>query len=348
MSNKSSILLLADGVDEELSKQAAINYEPVPAAEVGQTSSQQEDDTRPKPRYAPGSRKGVGGRISVEKLFPTLVPEMTSFIEANGFTAHRRRQETTGSCGVTLDQIQKYLFQAVPGLKDHGCSIHTISRLLQAPDRRFRASQSYRGCVDAKANPPKRTGVVRHNANDHFYSARTKYVMEFATQFSNAASVYSVDNKNKLRIGDDISAVDRRCQNNRIFPVNDQPILPDHDFHSSALYVQIPGYLHIDLPQEEVQHVDDKGRNHFRISRRGQLHVVNRSGKNPMTIAEHVNDILGLLDERPAKPVLILVADNGCDFRPNNTTNEVCKYKVKTKIVIDRQVTQLSFEHDWF
>ena len=304
-------------IDEERSNAAEINYEPEMHDEEG--------DIRKKPRYTPGSRKGVGGRTPIEEKFPTLVPLMTEYIESNGFSAHRRRHDTTGNCGVTLEQVQTYLFLRVPGLKEHGCSVQCLSKLLKPPDKRFIASTSYRGLVDAKANPPKRTTMVKANDNDHYYSARTKYVMEMTTQFSDSTTVYSVDNKNKLRIGEDIPAVDRRCQNRRIFPTNDQPVLPDHDFHTSGMAVQIAGYLHVDLPPEGETDVDGQSREHFKMSRRGQLYVVNRSGVKTVTIADHVNDLINLITTsgRELKPNLVLVADNGADFRPNSITNEV-------------------------
>ena len=55
--------------------------------------------------------------------------------------------------------------------------------------------------------------------------------MEQATEFGDDTSVYSVDNKNKVRIGEAIPAVDRRCQNSRVHPTNNQPALPDHDYY---------------------------------------------------------------------------------------------------------------------
>lgn len=308
-------VLPTDSINLERSAEATVHYDPIPEP-VAEAATK-------KSRYAPGKRKGVGGPIAIEEKFPTLVPEMKAFIDSSGFEAHRRRHGTTGNCGVTLEQIQRQLFLTVPGLEAHGCSLNTIERLMKAPDRRFNNSKMYRGRVDAKAKPGNRTKMVKENDNDHYYSARVRFVMEMATQFSNSTTVFSIDNKNKLRIGDDISAVDRRCTNRKIFPINDQPVLPDHDYHTSGMFVQIPGYLRIDLPPQGEKQLDEKKREHYKMSRQGQLHVVNRAGIAPVTVAEHMNDLYHILRSSVVKPLLVLVADNGADYRPNSITNEV-------------------------
>ena len=47
-----------------------------------------------------------------------------------------------------------------------------------------------------------------------------------AAKLGNQALVYSADSKNKIRVGDDTLAVDRRIDIIRFFPVNDSPLQP--------------------------------------------------------------------------------------------------------------------------
>ena len=75
--------------------------------------------------------------------------------------------------------------------------------------------------------------------------------------------------------------------------------------------LQISGYLKLDIPPQGTTCVDDKNREHFAISRRGELLVVNRSDMNTTTIAEHVNDVQRIIKERSAdKPILTTFVHN--------------------------------------
>lgn len=51
------------------------------------------------------------GRPSITMKFPEIVPIGTAFVQNNGFQAHSRRRATTGSCGVTIPQLQEHLLQ---------------------------------------------------------------------------------------------------------------------------------------------------------------------------------------------------------------------------------------------
>jgi hypothetical protein len=59
------------------------------------------------------------GRPSVKEMFPTVVDSARNFVDNNGFKAHRRRIEDTGTCGSKIPQIKAHLFQAVPDLETH-------------------------------------------------------------------------------------------------------------------------------------------------------------------------------------------------------------------------------------
>ena len=56
-------------------------------------------------------------RPSVREMFPTVVDAARNFVENNGFKAHRRRAQDTGTCGSTIPQIKAHLFSTTPNLK---------------------------------------------------------------------------------------------------------------------------------------------------------------------------------------------------------------------------------------
>lgn len=96
------------------------------------------------------------GRKSIEKLFPDIVNKTEEIIKEHGFTADSKcRTDTVRSSGVTLKQIKNKLLHEIPLLKDHGLHETTVHRLLSPPNKRFKASTSYKSEVDAKV-PPKR------------------------------------------------------------------------------------------------------------------------------------------------------------------------------------------------
>ena len=67
-------------------------------------------------------------------LFPTVVDTARNFVENNGFKAHRRRQEETGTCGSSLPQIKQHLFHIVPNLQEERPSLGK-TLLAQEPGR---------------------------------------------------------------------------------------------------------------------------------------------------------------------------------------------------------------------
>lgn len=69
--------------------------------------------------------KRARGRPALQSLYPNIVETAKSFIEENGFKAHRRRQEDTGTCGSTLKQIKLHLLHTIPGLKENRPDIGT-------------------------------------------------------------------------------------------------------------------------------------------------------------------------------------------------------------------------------
>ena len=55
---------------------------------------------------------------------------------AHGYAAHVCRREGVASTpGVSLNNIRQHLLDEVPGLKEHGISVNTVARLMNAPRR---------------------------------------------------------------------------------------------------------------------------------------------------------------------------------------------------------------------
>lgn len=138
----------------------------------------------------------------------------------------------------------------------------TISRTLQPPNKKFKASAFYKGKVQAKV-PPKRNDVRKKNDNAHFYSARVKYCLEAASMFSDISIVMSVDNKNKVKVGSTTPAVDRRISVRRIFPLDDAPRYLDHDFPTPGYLITPCGYLEM-MTDQPKQSTDEYGRKHYK------------------------------------------------------------------------------------
>lgn len=138
----------------------------------------------------------------------------------------------------------------------------TISRILQPPNKKFKAAKFYKGYVEAKV-PPKRNDLKKCNDNAHFYSARVKHYMEAVSMFPRISFVLSVDNKNKVRVSGSAPAVDRRVSVRRIFPAGDSPNLLDHDFPTPGYLLTPSGYLEMSSATTEVCH-DEFGREHLK------------------------------------------------------------------------------------
>ena len=72
-------------------------------------------------------RKGIGGQPSITSKFPQIVGVVAEFIKQHGFSAQNCcRMETGYSIGVTVKQIQQYLYTNYPELKEHKISLTTI------------------------------------------------------------------------------------------------------------------------------------------------------------------------------------------------------------------------------
>ncbi|XP_038052788.1 uncharacterized protein LOC119725453 [Patiria miniata] len=139
----------------------------------------------------------------------------------------------------------------------------TVARWMQPPHKSYRSSTRYKGFIEARV-PAKENSIQKDNPNSHFYSARVRYALELASKFHESSLVYSVDNKNKILLGDQVAAVDRHLKIHRFFPSGDCPNLPDHDFPTPGYFIVPCGYLQMlppALPSTLTK--DDLGRDQY-------------------------------------------------------------------------------------
>ena len=159
--------------------------------------------------------------------------------------------------------------------------------------------------------------------------------------------MYSADSKNKIRVGDDTLAVDRRIDIILFFPINDSPACFDHDFPVPGYALTPAGYLEIcpiSTPQLTVDHI---GREHFALPEKGQLTVILHSLHSSNNIASHLSDMTRYLDV-PARvaegrQLLVLVVDGGPDFYANHGLNKFCYGTFFRDTKLDCQVMVTSY-----
>ena len=66
-------------------------------------------------------------RQPIVHKFPSIVPCTIDFIKQHGFRAHQRRRTSTAtSLGITIKDIKCYLYENVPGLREHSIGDTTI------------------------------------------------------------------------------------------------------------------------------------------------------------------------------------------------------------------------------
>ncbi|XP_038058591.1 uncharacterized protein LOC119729873 [Patiria miniata] len=195
---------------------------------------------------------------------------------------------------------------------------------MMPPNKGINAASYYQGLIDARV-PAKENSVRKISDNSHFYSARVRYALEMASMFSSQAIVYSADNKNKIKVGEQTLAVDRRLKISKFFPTQDAPNYSDHDFPTPGHLIVPSGYLR--MQPSTLTTKDDLGRDHFMLPEKNQATVILRSPNSPCSVASHMNDIVGELglaeDVSSGRSLMVLLVDGGADFNVNHTVNEI-------------------------
>ncbi|XP_071949802.1 uncharacterized protein [Antedon mediterranea] len=279
------------------------------------------------------------GRPSITSKFPYMITVARQFVENNGFEAHRRRQSTTGLCGTGLKELRRHLLQEIEGLRDQHpqFSVDTVHKMFKSPHEGRKTSARYKGNINAKV-PPKDNSKMKENPNGHFYSARVKYCLQLSASYPANCCVFSVDNKNKIKIGSDVLAVDRHISIRRFFPCNDKPIYSDHDFPSRAGNLVTPcGYMKLTLPNPPENTSDKHGRKELKVHRSGPVTIVNRGPMTKCTIASHINDLLPLVinEVHNGKTIVSIIADGGGDFNTGHHTNLLYYARLFRKTALD-------------
>ncbi|XP_071478062.1 uncharacterized protein [Diadema antillarum] len=281
---------------------------------------------RHKPRE-PRTKRDRPGRIALHKEFPAVIEASASFIESNGFKAHRRRQNEIGTCGTSVPQLRNHLLATIPGLKEAHPKLcrRTIARMMQPPNKGTRSAASYKGLIQARV-PRKDNSARKPNDNSHFCSTRVRYTLEMAAKLGQRALLYSADNKNKVRVGDETLAVDRRIEINRLFPTTDCPVYNDHDFPNPGYLITPAGYLELEPHQVPVTTKDHLGRDRFKMPEKSRATVILRSPHSANNVASHMSDMarhLRVADQvASGKRALVLLVDGGPDFNPNHAVNQ--------------------------
>ncbi|XP_077867443.1 uncharacterized protein LOC144356671 [Saccoglossus kowalevskii] len=269
-----------------------------------------------------GGKRPGSGRPRISDIFPGVVETAKTYVEENGFEAHKRRRETTGNCGVTRQQVKDAVFSNHPEVRERGLSISTISRWMVAPNKRFKASALYTADIDAKIPKTSTNNQRKLDENSHFYFTQVKYCMELASKYAESCVAISCDNMNKVKIG--VPAVSRYHQQTRYFPRRDTPDFNDHDFPNPGYLITPAGYMLLKTEHSSPDDVlvkDDLGRDRFSFSRTGPMTVINRvDSYRPCNIIAHVTDLTDVMKNRD-EPVLICVLDGGSDFNVNHSTN---------------------------
>ena len=95
--------------------------------------------------------KVIGGQPSITSKFPQIVDVVAEFIKQHGFSAQSCCQTKTGiSTGVTVKQLQQYLYTNYPERKEHKISLTTIGPMFQAPNKPLKSASRYNALINAR------------------------------------------------------------------------------------------------------------------------------------------------------------------------------------------------------
>lgn len=76
---------------------------------------------RPRQQLKPNPRPK--GRPALSNIHPNFVNTVTSIVKENGYEAHRRRNSTTGMCGLTLSSLREQVLLAEPAIAETNPSL---------------------------------------------------------------------------------------------------------------------------------------------------------------------------------------------------------------------------------
>ena len=135
------------------------------------------------------------------------------------------------SYGITLHVITEHLLKMIPELQQVGISTTTIAYLMTPPHHGHSSSKRYKSIVNARV-PGKDDSFREEHLDQHYLFTRVVYHHEFVQMFYEECAVLSCDDMKKIKVGP--LAVSRYHQISKIFPVDNKPQYPDHDFPHPA------------------------------------------------------------------------------------------------------------------
>ena len=126
--------------------------------------------------------------------------------------------------GVSLKQISSHVKRTL-GID---VSKDTIHRLLKPRRKGTNASKLFKSLVDARVPPKRNSGEKKIHPDFQYTCSQVNLINEMATFCNDGTICLSVDNKNKIEVGN--PATSRRAQIRSFYLDNEAPNYNDHDF----------------------------------------------------------------------------------------------------------------------
>ena len=183
-------------------------------------------------------QQGRRGRPSIVDKYPEIVSVVRKYIEQSTSAAHlRRRTEIMYTNGVTLNDIVKHVKKTIPGIQVKKDTIH---RMLQPVRRRTINSKRYKSFVHARIPAKMNSGMRKTHQDFHYTQSQVSLVNQLAQLCVEDTVGLSVDNKNKVEVGN--VAVSRRCRVRKYCMKGDGANHNDHDFPHKNCKLVPAGY----------------------------------------------------------------------------------------------------------
>ena len=173
-------------------------------------------------------------------MYPEIIPLIHNYIQQNSAAAHlRRRDDVMYTNGVTLRDIASHVKKEliISVTKD------TIHRFLKPNRIGTTASKRFKSYIDARVPPKRNSGEKKVHSDFHYTCSQINLTQEMAALCSTGTVALSVDNKNKIEIGN--PAANRRSQIRSFYLVEEAPNYNDHDFPYRNSRLTPAGYLRL-------------------------------------------------------------------------------------------------------
>ena len=231
--------------------------------------------------------------------------------------AHGRRQDTTGSVGVSLRQKQEHCFSTIPGLREHGLSLNIVHRLFSAPYNHTASKKKYKDLVPTRI-AHKANCLSNGHEDSNYCRAQVKIALELIThlemKFSDCQPTQKLSSACQGR-----AEVLRMVRSNSFMLSSDRIQLPDHDFPEPGYKISPMGYVFLQPTGSD------------QLPRSGPLTLYLRSHmfnkESAMSHSDDLMDCLRLVVDATKKKAVVMGVDNGPDW---------CRHSVKTVLAMGR------------